>query len=423
MRKDDALAVLIEFDHLEVEFFVNLSLRTVFLNEVLGSSEAFYAVGESNDCALIEHFDDSAFVNRTNGEDCLEYIPGIFFELLVAEAQAAVVLVDSENLNFDVGTDLSEFAGVFDFLGPGEVADVDKTVDAFFDFNEYAEVGEVAYFCSVTATDGIFCLDVFPRIVLELLDAEAHLAVFAVESEDNSFNFVADFHEVLSAAEMLRPRHFADVDKTFYARSDFEECAVIGHNDHFALDFVADFEVGVEGVPGMGLELLETESDTFLLVVEVEDNDVEFLVELDNFAGMVYAAPREVGDVDKTVDATEIDEYAVSGDILDCSFENLTLFELGYDLALLLLELSFDKSFVRNDNVFEFLVDLDNFEFHCLAYEEVVVADGLDVDLRAGEECLDAEYVDNHAAFCAALDVALDDFVVFESRVDTFPRA
>jgi hypothetical protein len=74
----------------------------------------------------------------------------------VAEAQAAVVFVDSEDFNFDVSTDLSKFAGVFDFLSPREVADVDETVNAFFDFNENAEVSEVANFSGVAATDGVF---------------------------------------------------------------------------------------------------------------------------------------------------------------------------------------------------------------------------------------------------------------------------
>ena len=73
------------------------------------------------------------------------------------------------------------------------------------------------------------------------------------------------------------------------------------------------------------------------------------------------------------------------------------------------------------DNVFEFGIDFDNLEFHGFADEHIVVADGLDVDLRAGEESLDAEYVDNHAAFGTAFDEAFDDFVVLEGLVDAVP--
>ena len=71
---------------------------------------------------------------------------------------------------------------------------------------------------------------------------------------------------------------------------------------------------------------------------------------------------------------------------------------------------------------FEFLIDFNDLELHGLAHEDVVVADGTDVDLRAGQECLDAEHVDDHAAFRAALDVALDDFVLLQSLVDAVPR-
>ncbi len=57
----------------------------------------------------------------------------------------------------------------------------------------------------------------------------------------------------------------------------------------------------------MGLELLETEGDALLLVVEVKDNDVELLVELANFRGLGDTAPTEVGDVDQAGYAAQVD--------------------------------------------------------------------------------------------------------------------
>ena len=131
----------------------------------------------------------------------------------------------------------------------------------------------------------------------------------------------------------------------------------------------------------MGHELLQTEGDALLLVVEVEDNHVELLIELEHFFGVAYASPREVGDVDKTVHAAEVDEHTVAGDVLDSTFEYLTLFELGDDFALLLFKFGFDECFMRYDNVLELLVDFHNLEFHGLAHEHVVVADGAYVDL------------------------------------------
>ena len=94
--------------------------------------------------------------------------------------------------------DFAEFRRMFDFLGPREVGDVNQAVNAFFDFNEHAEVGEVANFGGVARAERIFGFDVLPGIILELFDAERHLAVLAVESENNGFDFVAYFHEFLS---------------------------------------------------------------------------------------------------------------------------------------------------------------------------------------------------------------------------------
>jgi hypothetical protein len=211
------------------------------------------------------------------------------------------------------------------------------------------------------------------------------------------------------------------MDETLYAGSDFNKCSVFSHDNYAAIDFIADFELFAECVPWMGLELLETKCDALLLVVEVENNDIEFLVELHNLFGMAYAAPGEVGDVNETVYAAKVDENAVGGDVLDGAFEYLTLFEFRDDLALLSFELGLDECFVADNDIAVFLVDLDNLELHSLANEDIVIADGTNVDLRAGEECLDAEYVDDHAAFGATLDVACDDFIILESVVDALP--
>ena len=205
MAEDDALGVFVELDHLEVELLINLGLAAVFLDEVLGSGEAFDAVGELYDSALVEHLDDGALVYGAGGEDGLEHFPGVLLELLVAQGEATVVFVDFEDNDFDVSADLGEFRGVLDLLGPGEVGDVDESVHAFFDFDKHAEVGEVAHLGGVLRADGVFDFDVFPGILLELLEAEAHLALLAVEGEDYGFDLVADLEEVLGGAEVLRP--------------------------------------------------------------------------------------------------------------------------------------------------------------------------------------------------------------------------
>ena len=83
MRKDDSLSFLVKFDHLELQFFVYSSLRTVFFYQMFRSCETFYAVRQRDYSTLIQYFDDCSFVDRTYSEDCFEYIPRIFFQLFV----------------------------------------------------------------------------------------------------------------------------------------------------------------------------------------------------------------------------------------------------------------------------------------------------------------------------------------------------
>ena len=172
----------------------------------------------------------------------------------------------------------------------------------------------------------------------------------------------------------------------------------------------------------MRSELLQAQSDALLLVVEVEDNDIDLLIQFHNFLGIAYAAPAQVGDVDQTVYAAQVDEYTIRGDVLNGSFENLTLLQLRDDFLLLLFQFSLDESLVADNNVLVFLIDLDNLELHCLAHENIVVTDGLNVNLRAGEECFDTEYIYNHTTLSAALHEALDDFFIFQSLVHAIPR-
>ena len=127
--------------------------------------------------------------------------------------------------------------------------------------------------------------------------------------------------------------------------------------------------------------------------------------------------------MNETVHAAEVNEHTVSSDVLNLTFEHLTLFELGDDLLLLLFEFSLDESLVANNDVLELLVDLNDLELHSFAHEYVVIADRTHVDLRTGEEGFDAEDIDNHTTLGAALDVSLDHLIVVQSFVYTVPAA
>ena len=138
---------------------------------------------------------------------------------------------------------------MFNFLSPRKVGDVNKTIDTFFEFYEYTEISEIANSTCMFRTYWIFFSDVNPRVWGKLFNAQRHFALVAVESQDNSFYFVAEFYEILSRTQVSTPRHFRNVDKTFYTISDFYESTVVGNYHYFTFYFIAYFKVISKSVP------------------------------------------------------------------------------------------------------------------------------------------------------------------------------
>ena len=132
------------------------------------------------------------------------------------------------------------------------------------------------------------------------------------------------------------------------------------------------------------------------------------------------AAPRHVGDVEQAVDAAQIDERAVVGDVLDHAAEDLALGERVERVLLLLGVLFFEEDLAREHDVAALLVDLDDAHPQLLAAQRVEVADGTHVDLRAGQERADAD-VDRETALDALDDAADDDLALGVGLLDLVP--
>ena len=147
---------------------------------------------------------------------------------------------------------------------------------------------------------------------------------------------------------MLRPGHLADVDQTLDTRDHLYKCAVVRDDDDTTMDDITLLKVRIEGIPWVRHKLLETESDTCLLLIKVKDDHVDLLIDRDHLRGISDTTPREVGNMYQTVYATEVDEGTIRGDPLDDTLEDLTLLELGDDLLLLLLRRTMRSSWATS---------------------------------------------------------------------------
>ena len=83
----------------------------------------------------------------------------------------------------------------------------------------------------------------------------------------------------------------------------------------------------LDAFPRIGLELLHAEGDALGLRVEADHLHLDVLADVQRLGGMVDAPPGDVGDVQQAVDAAQIDEGAVVGDVLDHAVEDLAFLE------------------------------------------------------------------------------------------------
>ena len=83
---------------------------------------------------------------------------------------------------------------------------------------------------------------------------------------------------------------------------------------------------------------------------------------LTDFGRMVDAAPGHVGDMQQAVDAAEIDERAVVGDVLDDALDDLAFFEVLDDFRTLLGAALFENGAARHDDVAAAAIHLEDLE-------------------------------------------------------------
>src|SRR5207248_2352694 len=201
-----------------------------------------------------------------------------------------------------------------------------------------------------------------------------------------------------------------------------DESAVVGERDHLAGDARARRELLRRVCPGILLDLLEAQADALGGRVELEHDDAQLVAYVEHLAGVADASPRHVRDVEETVDATQVDERAVVGEVLDDAGEDRPLLELLEGVLLQLLALLLEEDAAGEHDVAALLVELDDLELVFFADQLVEVPDRAEIDLRSGQECLDAD-VDGEAALHPSDDGALDELVAFARGRDLVPDA
>ena len=115
------------------------------------------------------------------------------------------------------------------------------------------------------------------------------------------------------------------------------------------------------------------------------------MADLEQLAWVSKPSPGHVGDVQKTIHPVQIDEGAEIGEILYCALHRVA------DLHRFQEPASFLRSFLLDDfpaakhHVLPLVVNLNDLEIVSVADELLKITGRNNIDLRTGEECLNAD--------------------------------
>ena len=136
---------------------------------------------------------------------------------------------------------------------------------------------------------------------------------------------------------------------------------------------------------------------------------------------MVHPPPGDIGDVQEPIDAAQIDEHAVVGDVLHHSAGDLPFLQAAEGRRLLLLVLHLHDGAAREHDVVSFLVEGDDLEFVLVAAQRVEILHRLRIDERPGQKRLHSSHVDRETALDSVDDAALDGLIRLICGLDPIP--
>ena len=210
--------------------------------------------------------------------------------------------------------------------------------------------------------------------------------------------------------------------QAFHARLDLDERAVIGDvgdlAEHAAVGRVTTRDV----VPRILAQLLQAQRNAVALAVELQHAHVQLVADVHDFGRMAHALPRHVGDVQQAVDATQVHERAVVGQVLDDTLQDRAFLQLVHQLLALFRVLALDDRTAGNDHVVALAVELDELELQLLAFQVGRVAHRAHIDQRTRQERADILDVDGETTLDLAADAAGDGLVLLQRFFQLVPH-
>src|SRR5262249_53869965 len=277
---------------------------------------------------------------------------------------------------------------------PVEIGEMHHAVDIAVETDEQAEFGYVLDLALDDRAGRMLLGEALPGILLDLLEAERDAPLGAIDFQNLHLDRFRGREDLARMHVLLRPAHFRDMHQAFDAVLEFDERTVVGDVGDAAPDLGADRILRRDPFPRILVELLHAERDALRLGIDADDLHLDRLADGENVGGMIDALPRDVGHMEQAVDAAQIDERAVVGDVLDHAVDHLAFGEVLNQLGALLGAGLFHDGAARHDDIAAAAVHFQDLEGLRHIHQRADITDRTDIDLTAGQEGHSAAEID-----------------------------
>ena len=202
---------------------------------------------------------------------------------------------------------------------------------------------------------------------------------------------------------------------------DRGEGPVLGQARNSRLHYRPGTQLLASLVPRVGQALAAGQADAVLLPVNADDGNLKRLPDLDDLRRMLHPRPGHLGDVEQAVDAAQVHEGAIVGDVPDLALADHAFRKPCQGLGAAAGPLLLHDLTVGEDDLLVTPVGLDDTETQRAPHEAVQVPDIPGAHLRGRNEPTDAE-VDSQAAFDPLGDHRRDGLLGLQRLEDTRPH-
>ena len=221
---------------------------------------------------------------------------------------------------------------------------------------------------------------------------------------------------------MFRPAHFADVHQAFNARLDLHESAVVRDADNFSVHARARRESFRHRGPGIGQQLLPSQRNALLFLVELQDLDLNFLAGLHDRGRMRHASPHQIAHVKKAVHAAKVHENSVVRHVLHATRYHRAFGKRSRQRVALGFLLFFQNRAAADHHIAALAVQLQDAHFDFAVLPRFQIVHRPQLDLRSGQKRAHAD-IHHQPALDSLVDLAGDVGVLAVGFLDALPDA